>query len=115
MPSANEFSLPEILSGSPCFICSRPLFHLADTSGRSNDSALFLHQEPETAAYPEYSACSCKSLQPGFRGKMRKFPRHFKGHFSIGNVQVRILPAQPGLAPGEVRTMAVMELEIIPT
>jgi hypothetical protein len=30
-----------------------------------------------------------------FRGKVRKFPRHFKGHFSIGNVQVRILPGQP--------------------
>jgi hypothetical protein len=27
---------------------------------------------------------------------MRKFPRHFKGQFSIGNVQVRILPGQPG-------------------
>jgi hypothetical protein len=28
---------------------------------------------------------------------MRKFSRHFKGHFSIGNVQVRILPGQPGI------------------
>jgi hypothetical protein len=34
-----------------------------------------------------------------FRGKVRKFPRHFKGHFSIGNVQVRILPGQP-TSPG---------------
>jgi hypothetical protein len=52
----------------------------------------------ETVAYPRYSASSCKSLQPQFRGKMRKFLRHFKGHFLIGNVQVRILPGQPGIA-----------------
>ena len=54
-------------------------------------------KKPETGAYPGYSASSCKSLQPQFRGKMRKFPRHFKGHFSIGNVQVRILPSQPAI------------------
>jgi hypothetical protein len=53
-------------------------------------------KKPETGAYPEYSASSCKSLQPPFRGKTRKFSRHFKGHFLIGNVQVRILPGQPG-------------------
>jgi hypothetical protein len=31
------------------------------------------------------------------RGKVRKFPRHFKGHFSNGNVQVRIFPRSPGI------------------
>ena len=52
-------------------------------------------RNPETGAYPVCSACSCKSLQPQISRKLRKFPRHFKGHFSIGNVQVRILPGQP--------------------
>ena len=51
---------------------------------------------PETRACPGYSACSCKSLHPQFGGKVRKFPRHFKGRFSNGNVQVRILPGRPG-------------------
>jgi hypothetical protein len=37
-----------------------------------------------------------KVSNPKFRGEKRKFPRHFKGHFSIGNMQVRILPGQPG-------------------
>jgi hypothetical protein len=41
---------------------------------------------------------AAKVSNPRFRGKVRKFPRHFKGHFSIGNVQVRILPGQPGSA-----------------
>ena len=39
---------------------------------------------------------AAKVSNPKFRGKKRKFPRHFKGHFSIGNMQVRILPGQPG-------------------
>src|ERR1700686_1313938 len=38
---------------------------------------------------------AAKVSNPRFRGKERKFPRHFKGHFSIGNVQVRILRGQP--------------------
>ena len=38
---------------------------------------------------------AAKVSNPRFRGKVRKFPRHFKGHFSIGNIQVRILPGQP--------------------
>jgi hypothetical protein len=45
---------------------------------------------------------AAKVSNPRFRGKVRKFPRHFKGHFSIGNVQVRILRGQPGsLEAGE--------------
>jgi hypothetical protein len=39
---------------------------------------------------------AAKVSTPQFGGKVRKFPRHFKGHFSNGNVQVRILPGQPG-------------------
>jgi hypothetical protein len=39
---------------------------------------------------------TAKVSNPRFQAKVRKFPRHFKGHFSIGNVQVRILPGQPG-------------------
>jgi hypothetical protein len=54
------------------------------------------HQKTRDGCVPKYSASSCKSLQPQFRGKMRKFPRHFKGHFSIGNIQVRVLSGQPG-------------------
>ena len=42
---------------------------------------------------------AAKVSNPRFRGKERKFPRHFKGHFSIGNVQVRILRGQPS-SPG---------------
>jgi hypothetical protein len=38
---------------------------------------------------------AAKVSDPGIRAKVRKFRRHFKGHFSIGNVQVRILPGQP--------------------
>src|SRR5436305_13250065 len=53
-------------------------------------------KNPETGTYPGCSAYSCRSLQPQISRKVRKFPRHFKGHFSIGNVQVRILPGQPG-------------------
>jgi len=45
--------------------------------------------------YPELTAA--KSLQPQISRKVRKFPRHFKGHFSIGNVQVRILRGQPAI------------------
>ena len=41
---------------------------------------------------------AAKVSKSGFRGKVRKFLRHFKGHCSIGNVQVRILPGQPGSA-----------------
>jgi hypothetical protein len=41
---------------------------------------------------------AAKVSNPKFRGKVRKFSRHFKGHFSIGNVQVRILRGQPGSA-----------------
>jgi hypothetical protein len=52
-------------------------------------------RNPETGAYSEYSAFSCKSLQPSNSRKSAKFSRHFKGHFSIGKVQVRILPGQP--------------------
>jgi hypothetical protein len=39
---------------------------------------------------------AAKVSNPKFRGKVWKFPRYFKGHLSIGNVQVRILPGQPG-------------------
>ena len=53
-------------------------------------------ENPETGAYPVSSAYSCKSLQPEISRKVRKVPRHFKGHFPIGNVQVRILQGQPG-------------------
>jgi hypothetical protein len=38
---------------------------------------------------------AAKVSDPGIRAKVRKFRRHFKGHFSIGNVLVRILPGQP--------------------
>ena len=41
---------------------------------------------------------AAKVSNPRFRGKVRRFPRHFKGHFLIGNVQVRILRGQPGSA-----------------
>jgi hypothetical protein len=54
-------------------------------------------KNPETGTYPGCSAYSCRSLQPQISRKVRKFIRHFKGHFSIGNVQVRILPGQPGI------------------
>jgi hypothetical protein len=40
---------------------------------------------------------AAKVSNPRFRAKVRKFPRHFKGHFSIGNMQVRILRGQPGI------------------
>jgi hypothetical protein len=51
-----------------------------------------------------------KSLTPDFKEKCG-IPRHFKGHFPIGNVQVRILPGQPGSpavgrAPQEKREWA---------
>ena len=45
-----------------------------------------------------------KVSNPRFRGKVRKFPRHFKGHFSIGNMQVQILPGQPGSSGGRETT-----------
>src|SRR5450432_1507049 len=35
---------------------------------------------------------AAKVSNPKFRGKVGKFSQHFKGHFSIGNVPVRILP-----------------------
>jgi hypothetical protein len=38
---------------------------------------------------------AAKVSNPRFRGKVRKFPRHFKGNFSMGNVPVRILRGQP--------------------
>jgi hypothetical protein len=38
---------------------------------------------------------AAKVSNPKFRGKVWKFPRYFKGHLPIGNVQVRILPGQP--------------------
>jgi hypothetical protein len=68
-------------------------------------------ENPETGAYPGCSAPSCKSLQPQISRKSAEFPRHFKGHFSIGNVQVRILRGQPGIpafrqAPQERREWA---------
>jgi len=37
-----------------------------------------------------------KSLTSDFEEKCGNSPDIFKGHFSIGNVQVRILPGQPG-------------------
>src|SRR5260370_6986410 len=58
---------------------------------------------PETGAYPGYSAYSCNSLQPQISRKSAEFSRHLKGHFSIGNVQVRILRGQP-TSPGSGET-----------
>jgi hypothetical protein len=56
----------------------------------------------ETGAYSECSAFGCKNLQPCISRKSAKFSRHFKGHFRIGNVRVRILPGQPASpAPAE--------------
>jgi hypothetical protein len=46
---------------------------------------------------PKLRKDSSESLPTAFSGKSLKFSRHFKGHFSIGNVQVRILPGQPGI------------------
>jgi hypothetical protein len=43
----------------------------------------------------DWMSPSCKVSNPRFRGKVRKFSRHFKGHFAIGNVRVRILRGQP--------------------
>jgi hypothetical protein len=42
-----------------------------------------------------YSSQLQKVSTPRFEGKARKFPRYFKGHLSIGDVRVRILPSQP--------------------
>jgi hypothetical protein len=42
---------------------------------------------------------AAKVSNPKFRGKVWKFPRYFKGHLPIGNVQVRILPGQPASPP----------------
>jgi hypothetical protein len=56
-------------------------------------------RNPETGVYLLCSAYSCEILQPQISRKSAEFPRHFKGHFSIGNVQVRILPGQPGSPP----------------
>jgi hypothetical protein len=53
-------------------------------------------KKPQTGAYPEGAALGCKSLQPRILSKNAEFLRDFKGHFSIGNVTVRILQGQPG-------------------
>ncbi|MEY2606680.1 MAG: hypothetical protein QOH31_4502, partial [Verrucomicrobiota bacterium] len=37
---------------------------------------------PETGAYPQAQLLAAKVSNPRFRAKVRKFPRHFKGHFS---------------------------------
>jgi hypothetical protein len=67
-----------------------------------------LHRQLRRLAEAEKSAklrSGCRITRPQLAGakvsksnfgpKQRKFPRHFKGHFSIGNVRVRILPGQP--------------------
>jgi hypothetical protein len=52
-------------------------------------------RNPETGAYQGCQLTVAKVFNSKFRGKVRNLPRHFKGHFSIGNVQLRILPGQP--------------------
>jgi hypothetical protein len=53
---------------------------------------------PETGGAPATQLLAAKVSDPEFWGNVRKFCRHFKGLFPIGNVQVRILPGQPGSA-----------------
>jgi hypothetical protein len=43
--------------------------------------------------YPQLTAAKVSKLE--ISRKVRKLPRHFKGHFPIGTVQVRILRGQP--------------------
>jgi hypothetical protein len=68
-----------------------------------------LHRQLRRLAEAEKSSklrSGCRISRPQLSGaevsksnfglKQRKFPRHFKGYFSIGNVRVRILSGQPG-------------------
>jgi hypothetical protein len=55
------------------------------------------HWLSETGAYPIINLKLQKSPTPDFEEKT-EIPRPFKEHFSIGNVQVRILRGQPGSA-----------------
>src|SRR3954454_24582101 len=41
---------------------------------------------PETVHIQDAQLTAAKVSNPRFRGKLRKFCRQFKGHFSIGNV-----------------------------
>jgi hypothetical protein len=38
----------------------------------------------------DFRLAAAKVSNLRFQGKVRKFSRHFKGHFSIGNVQVQV-------------------------
>src|ERR1700722_4162817 len=49
----------------------------------------------ETGGAPATQLLAAKVSDPEFLGNVRKFGRHFKGLFLIGNVRVRILPGQP--------------------
>jgi hypothetical protein len=54
-------------------------------------------REPEAGGVPATQLLAAKVSDPEFWGNVRKFRRHFKGLFLIGNVRVRILPGQPAI------------------
>jgi hypothetical protein len=87
--------------------------HKADVNGPANDACPFQAKQAKPVLHSARKAgikrrmriqdaqlTVAKVSNPRFRGKVRKFPRHFKGHFSIGNMQVRILRGQPGSRGG---------------
>jgi hypothetical protein len=47
---------------------------------------------------PTSQLAAAKVSDLRFRANEGKFPRHFKGVFRTGNMEVRILPGQPGSA-----------------
>jgi hypothetical protein len=68
------------------FRSSGSSFDLSHASRRQRDRL-------RVCSLPQLAAA--KVSKSSFRPKQRKFRRHFKGVFSNGNIEVRILPSQP--------------------
>ena len=71
-------------------------------------------REPEAGGVPATQLLAAKVSDPEFWGNVRKFRRHFKGLFLIGNVRVRILPGQPRSPVSVVQVDSVYERMIFP-